>query len=541
MSNIKFYPYDLCKESPIAASSEQPNFPVENVQDRCIQKPWRSRYGAGSGWGNFDINNGNNKLYFRELASLINIDSDMEVWTNPTTLTNWTKGVDAGCSLDKEATEKHRGSYSAKFTNDAVAGHIVYVTQDVVLGTGGVTEYEMSIWYKSSTLGKTISIYIYDKLLNVSLNASGTWVPYITFIPLPTALAWTNHKIALTKHPTYVNYTMAVLTDSNIHGLASSYFDEFELYPYNDFTATLSNGQYNADNLCTEISTQLDAAGAYTYTANYNDVTNKFEINSSLPASLFKLREQITTAAIWSTIGFTTGIETDWDYQFVGDEIRIHAYEYITISPGSFQTVFAIFLMNCNIQSSAYVKLQTSNDGFATTPIDASIVYGNNGNMALILTVPANALEFRVYLNDPSNPDGYLQIGRIFLAYQKQSTAALSVVEPTWGFAPKGGRKQKDNSTFDQSDGGQASSIIRFKETSRQLSFEMIDNVSAFDLMLLEVGQTIPVIAVLKPFNAGWDYLNPENNFRYVRMGAPAWKRIGGLIEGLTVDITEEP
>ncbi len=45
-------------------------------------------------------------------------DGGLEIWTNATTLTNWTKAL-AGGSLDREATEIDAGTYSAKITSTA--------------------------------------------------------------------------------------------------------------------------------------------------------------------------------------------------------------------------------------------------------------------------------------------------------------------------------------------------------------------------------------------------------------------------------------
>jgi len=42
-----------------------------------------------------------------------------------------------------------------------------------------------------------------------------------------------------------------------------------------ELTATLTAGEYNADELCAEIKTQLEVAGASTYTVTYYDSTNK--------------------------------------------------------------------------------------------------------------------------------------------------------------------------------------------------------------------------------------------------------------------------
>jgi len=55
MANIKFFYDNLIKIYTPTETSQHENFPVENLQHRDFNKAWRSRYGAGSGWGNFVI------------------------------------------------------------------------------------------------------------------------------------------------------------------------------------------------------------------------------------------------------------------------------------------------------------------------------------------------------------------------------------------------------------------------------------------------------------------------------------------------------
>ena len=50
----------------VTASTEHPSFPAVNTQHRWYKKPWRSRYGAGSGWGLFRMSASIVKIYFDE-------------------------------------------------------------------------------------------------------------------------------------------------------------------------------------------------------------------------------------------------------------------------------------------------------------------------------------------------------------------------------------------------------------------------------------------------------------------------------------------
>ena len=70
MANIKFFYDNLIKIYTPTETSQHENFPVENLQHRDFNKAWRSRYGAGSGWGWFPIGAVNNKLDFEETAAV---------------------------------------------------------------------------------------------------------------------------------------------------------------------------------------------------------------------------------------------------------------------------------------------------------------------------------------------------------------------------------------------------------------------------------------------------------------------------------------
>lgn len=74
MAKIRFF-YDNNWISPaISSSSAHPNFPASNAQIPWLTRSWRSRYEAGSGWGNFTIILGtNDALDFDEGGAEINI------------------------------------------------------------------------------------------------------------------------------------------------------------------------------------------------------------------------------------------------------------------------------------------------------------------------------------------------------------------------------------------------------------------------------------------------------------------------------------
>lgn len=65
--NILFSAENYADDATLTQSSEHPSFPAVNVQHRWFVKPWRSKYGEGSGWGQFRIASGSNlKIWFDE-------------------------------------------------------------------------------------------------------------------------------------------------------------------------------------------------------------------------------------------------------------------------------------------------------------------------------------------------------------------------------------------------------------------------------------------------------------------------------------------
>lgn len=79
-------------------------------------------------------------------------DGGLEVWTNPTTLTNWTFGAIGESNteaLAREATEIHGGTYSAKLTS-GTAGVAGYIYQ-AVSNDDEFPECKITLWAKNGT------------------------------------------------------------------------------------------------------------------------------------------------------------------------------------------------------------------------------------------------------------------------------------------------------------------------------------------------------------------------------------------------------
>lgn len=71
MANITFFHDNKWDDiSDIVSRTESSNFVAENTQLRDFNEAWRSRFGAGSTWGVFNITAANNKLDFKDFSSV---------------------------------------------------------------------------------------------------------------------------------------------------------------------------------------------------------------------------------------------------------------------------------------------------------------------------------------------------------------------------------------------------------------------------------------------------------------------------------------
>jgi hypothetical protein len=64
--NVAISHVNLIDAATLTYSTQHPSFPASNVQHRWFVKPWRSRYGTGSGWGLFRVIASNRVITFGE-------------------------------------------------------------------------------------------------------------------------------------------------------------------------------------------------------------------------------------------------------------------------------------------------------------------------------------------------------------------------------------------------------------------------------------------------------------------------------------------
>lgn len=83
-------------------------------------------------------------------------DGGLEAWNSSTELTNWSCVVTGASTINREASDKHGGSYSCRIDVDA-SNNYAFIAQTVTLDVG--QKYEVSFWHKTAS-GKTVYSFL---------------------------------------------------------------------------------------------------------------------------------------------------------------------------------------------------------------------------------------------------------------------------------------------------------------------------------------------------------------------------------------------
>lgn len=500
----------------VTASSEHPSFPATNTQHRWFKKPYRSKYGDGSGWGLFRVGATNNTIKFLESGGEKVTDGGMEAWTTPTDLTNWAEAIAGTSTINQDTIEMHGGMSSCRFDVDALNSSI-QLYQDITLVAGAL--HRITIWHKIP-IGKTGMYRIRDSASNVWIQSDGTWAAVTTDIELAGTGAWTKYELYFSAHASYTAYRLSLWRLSAAS--SSLYFDDVSIQAV--LTATLTSGDYDADTLATEIGTQMSAIGT-TYTATYDDATNKFTI--AAPAIDFCLLFSRTTNAAWGMLGWTTTTDSAWGITFTATYIRIHTGELIYLDAGATSTIKAIFIKGHNLQSSATIEVRYYSDAFVTE-VDSETLTWHIGQIAA-----RTAKSYRyaaVYIEDIDNPDGFIEIGLVWMgnAYQLH-----------YGFTMERALTPNDPSIISSSEDGQESTIQLSRFDEWGYTFDAVEPNTDRPLLqniFEEIGTSRPCFICEAPPTLG----DIGEDAEYVRLTEWEWTHIAGNYWGLELTVRSE-
>lgn len=286
------------------------------------------------------------------------------------------------------------------------------------------------------------------------------------------------------------------------------YFEENNTTPA-VLNGTITAGTYNAETLAVEIKTQMEAAGANTYTVAYDETNFKFTIDI-LTGTNFKLIGA-GTDAIDDTIGFD-GVDTAFITTWTADEIRIHTSETITFNYAAGELWELVLCLGLNLTVAGVIQVEFSADNFATAaPISQTMIQNTDKYLGIYVPASITYDDIRFIITDPANSDGYVTIGRTW--------AGVEDLVSNVGVSPKRGEKVIDPSVVKFSDGRQPSVIERTKYLEWDFDFQSIEDYETFKALVLSRGYSKEMVMLIRPsVSNSLAFTTPEDYIRYCRM-----------------------
>lgn len=236
-----------------------------------------------------------------------------------------------------------------------------------------------------------------------------------------------------------------------------------------ELTATVTVGEYSSSTaLYAAIKTALEFTGASTYTVSSDTSTLKVKIVSNGVGGGGVFQINWPDSNMTDILGFSTDEEDTGALTYVADELRISTGEWIEFDFGVSTLPTSFILIGprnrpIRITPSATIKLQANetrvwDTGVVNTEIDldydsTAISSINEDGLA------TEALRYwRLLIEDFSNPEGYVEIGALYLGNFFEGTRG----KVQFPFEAE----YLDNSRTSFSEGGQTFSDIREKSES---------------------------------------------------------------------------
>jgi hypothetical protein len=292
-------------------------------------------------------------------------------------------------------------------------------------------------------------------------------------------------------------------------------------------TATLVTGTYDTATLCAQIKTQMEAAGALTYTVTYSDTTNLFTIAGS---GAFVLTLSVTANSAFPMLGWTAVINTASLASHTAPAIRIHTSESLAFDLGAAHNLYWIAIKNHNLQAGATIQVLFYSDAWVTLAETETLTWKAG---LIVGTLNQYYRYVAIRIVDVDNPDLYIEIGRPWLGV---------LVRPRWGFTAERTLVPNDPSVIAESENGQASSIQRTKYDAWDYNFDGIDPDDKVDLDAIhaEVGSSKALFICEDP-----DLADMTPVTKYVTISSWEWEHVATVTSGrswwkLAMGIKEE-
>lgn len=379
-------------------------------------------------------------------------DPGFDHWDSATDATYWTEAVGGTSTVNRESSIKRTGRFSCRLDIDA-GNNIAYESEMVYLAAK--RRYKIVIWYCMSDIGKTAFLMLRDSTNTVYLQADGTWGAYYE-IPLANSLKWRKYEIKFRANSAYDYYQ--IIASRLSAASASIYIDSVSLMS-DDKCGFMYDNLWDLEMLT--VSTE----------------------ESYFPAENTRHRWHGKT---WRSTGLGA---PDW--------LKLD-------SAGEFPADITI-IKNNNLTTGATVLTEANAVDAWGAPSYTENLAGDEDIRARLEPASINYRWRRIAITDAGNPDGYYEAGRIFIG---------PVFEPRRNFWPGGGFRGKiDPSIIDESDGGQASAILREKFRPGEFLFDLLPSWEKdnFEAMFEAVG-------CAKQFFFCQDLGDPWGDMHYVQI-----------------------
>lgn len=191
-------------------------------------------------------------------------------------------------------------------------------------------------------------------------------------------------------------------------------------------TATIAVAQYLTDaTFLAAIKAALEVNGDSTYTVIRDVTTKKIKItsNGSGGGGVFQLFCTDVGFTAASILGFSTGSDLTGALFYIADVLKIHTSEWIRWDLGTssnVQAFIAIGLQNEGLQlsSSAIVTIMgNTTDAWDTPQFSQTLDWNEDAIGAFNMDgfFPSGLRYWKMEIEDPSNPDGFLELSNIYL------------------------------------------------------------------------------------------------------------------------------
>jgi len=201
------------------------------------------------------------------------------------------------------------------------------------------------------------------------------------------------------------------------------------------------------------------------------------------------------------------------------------AAEYLRFAMDGTPQIDFITIKNHNLQDTATVQVNYYSDAYITL-VDSDVIDWQEGLMVIFVNQDQPYVE--ITFADVGNPDGYIEIGRVWMG---------EIIRPRIGFSMERVLVPQDPSVISESENGQVATIQRTRFNTWDYTFEGVDPDDKNDIenMFIEVGLSKALFLCEEP-----EELDLVPYTKYIMFTSWEWEHIAGDWWKLMVEVKEE-